>query len=228
VLFLENQLLLLELVLVLSGKLNDPVVVNGVLLPKGTHKVQSPSNATEKRSLMWNIVIAYHLGDIQTALEMAEKCRPSKFALPSPCQKVYILLYDSMVCLAAARTLPKRRKSLLSIARGNLKKMRTFAKRDPHDGLQMVHLIEAELAAHEGNREKAMTNYHLSIASAKEAKFIYVNALAHERAGISLQEFGESSLAREHLNQALELYREWGAIAKADQMRTSMGVQASG
>jgi hypothetical protein len=42
-----------------------------------------------------------------------------------------------------------------------------------------------------------MSNYTLSIASAGEAKFLSAEALAHERAGVALQEFDDSFLAEE-------------------------------
>jgi hypothetical protein len=223
--FLPTQLLLLEVVLVLSGKLNDPVVVNGVLTsPTASLDTikQEPSKMAEPIYFLWKMVIAYHFGDFHIALEMADNCRHAQLLLPSISLGSHLVLFDAMSCLAIARIVPKRRKQLLSIVLGRLKQSRKFAKHNPQDGSPALYLIEAELAALDGNKEKAMSSYSLSIASAEAAKFLHIHALAHERAGLALREFGESSLANDHLDQALGIYKAWGAMAKVDHMRSNM------
>jgi hypothetical protein len=221
-LFITLQLLILEFVLVVSGKADDPVVVDGLLA--STESTVLPDGAFMTYCLLYKMIIAYIFGDFHVALDMADKSRAihtAKAALRDFSLRIHSYFFDAMTCLAAAPSLPKRRRQLVSIARVQLKKLRTFANHNPQDGLHMVHLVEAELDALGGNRENAMSNYNLAIDSSKKVNFLHVQALACERAGVALQRLGEMSLAREHLDQASKLYHEWGAMAKVEQMRTN-------
>jgi hypothetical protein len=128
-----------------------------------------------------------------------------------------------MICLANAReSQPRQRRQLISTARTILKKLQIVAQHNPHAGLHKVYLIEAEIASVEGNRECAMTKYYQAIALAGEEENLHLQALACERAGVSMREFGERELADRFLGRALVLYEKWGATAIAD--RLSNGV----
>jgi hypothetical protein len=76
---------------------------------------------------------------------------------------------------------------LLTIARGRLQQTH-----NPHDGLLMVYLIEAELPT--------LTSYNHSIASTGEASF-YPQKRSHMSVPEEAHESSGSSLAREHLDQ---------------------------
>jgi hypothetical protein len=127
-----------------------------------------------------------------------------------------------LACRAAAQRLPKRRRQLVLMARGRLSKLINFAKHNALDGLHIVKLVEAELAVIDGNRECAMSKYYESIALAAEANFINVQALACERAALALRGFGDTSSAEapKYFARALLLYKEWGAMAKVELMRS--------
>jgi hypothetical protein len=171
---------------------------------------------------LFKTVINYHLGDLSLALEMAEKCRSSSPLLRTGVLGNYFAFYDAMTCLAIARNSPNRR--LISIARRQLKKLQVFSTHNKSDGLHVVHLIEAEFAVLVGNRESAMPQYYKAISIAQEEKFLHVQALACERAALTLEEF-EPFDSRTYLDRAIQTYKEWGAHAKADQLRRQIESQ---
>jgi hypothetical protein len=178
------------------------------------------NQVVEMKHRMWKMVLAYHLGDLTTALEIAESSHSSKASLPGMfgCHQHF---FAAMTCVAAARSKPKRRNHLLSMTRKRLQKLRKFAKHT-NDCLPMVHLIEAELAAARGD-SSAKSSYCKSIALAGEQKLVNLQALACERSGLAMLELGQEVAARTYFDRALQLYNDWGAKAKVEQLRFKMG-----
>jgi predicted ATPase len=213
-LHLPQQLVILEAVLVLMGK--KPLLSDAECQPTKSGE-RAPATALFLLAL-FKMVLAYHMGDIATSLEMAEKSRALSEQLKIGVFGYYQSLYDALSSLASAKSRPKQRRQLLSIADRQLNRIREFAKHNPKDGLYMVHLIEAEMAALNGNRETAISHYKLSIEEAGEVRCLYVQALAYERLWLFLREFGDES-AEIHLYRAIHVYTEWGAHAKVSQLR---------
>jgi hypothetical protein len=80
-------------------------------------------------------------------------------------------------------------------------------------------LIDAELAALEGHTHLAIKHYEVAILLAGRRGFTNDQALAHERFGDYMMERGDLNDAAYHLRFAIRLYEDWGASAKASQMK---------
>jgi hypothetical protein len=207
----------------LSAKSHDPIVVEGILLSQ--EKLSNIANDNIVfQAIFARLVIAFHFGNVRTALKMADASRSAK--VPHAAFEHLRALYDALACLAAVRALPKRRVKLVRKIRRitmnnvgrRLEKMRTFTMAHPAYGMQVVHLIEAEMAALggpliKGNRKLAEEKYNLAIALAKKDNCLHIQALASERAALALQEFGDISASQMYHDHALKLYEEWGASA---------------
>ena len=71
------------------------------------------------------------------------------------------------------------------------------------------------MAAARGNRVLALSKYQESIAAARREGFLIEQALACEKAGQDLYEWGDAAKARGYFQSACTLYsHQWGADAK--------------
>jgi predicted ATPase len=113
------QLIFLETVLVLMGKDDDPLVVNGILMNDAPFPTQS--NDPESRIVAFaaqtlKMSVAYILGGFHTALDMARKSLSAARVLAFGVLGFYYHFYSAMAYLASARNLPKWRRQPLSLA----------------------------------------------------------------------------------------------------------------
>ncbi len=92
-------------------------------------------------------------------------------------------------------------------------------RRSGHPNFEnMICLIEAEMAAVRNDRVLALRKYRESIKAAQLAGFLNEQALACEKAGRVMMEWGDTSQAREYIVAARSLYQQRGAVAKVNQM----------
>eukprot|EP01083_Nonionella_stella_P224470 799006_1 len=80
-------------------------------------------------------------------------------------------------------------------------------------------LVQAELYYLDGDLESAEIAYNSSIMSAREHKFINEEALACELYGTFFVENGMVSKGTVQLNLALDKYKKWGAMKKANELQ---------
>lgn len=80
-------------------------------------------------------------------------------------------------------------------------------------------LLEAELWAYKGKHYLAKNDYEAGTVLAARGGFIHDAALANERyAEFLLDEMDDKESAVYKLKEAIKLYSEWGAHAKAEQL----------
>lgn len=169
----------------------------------------------------WRCILAFHLGDLPLALEMAKKSSNAEEILRSSFMVVVQYLYDAMAHLEAAHEASKKKRKYINRALTILKKLKTLASHCPSNIHHFVCLVKAELAAVNGHFEKAMHLYNEAIEHATEEGFRYVRALALERRGKALlrSSGGSAELRKEAMDsirQAREAYADWGAAAVAE------------
>jgi len=80
-------------------------------------------------------------------------------------------------------------------------------------------LLQAELHYVDGDLESAETNYKAAIRSAREHKFESEEALAHELYGIFCVENKMVDEGIKQLLTAVDLYKEWGGMGKANEVQ---------
>ena len=83
-------------------------------------------------------------------------------------------------------------------------------------------LLEAEYAISRGRLDEARSKYLESVACAKSENALHEQALAYERAGLVFSDADKgrkwNDLAKNYMIEARDLYCEWGAKAKVEQM----------
>jgi hypothetical protein len=83
----------------------------------------------------------------------------------------------------------------------------------------MILLLQAEtLSASSADSEVVRKSYDNAITMAGKLGFLHNQALGNERAGVYFLEQGDNAWASTYLSRARHLFREWGALAKVDQM----------
>ena len=166
------------------------------------------------------LVVSYHHGDYDTAMEMAKASRDSHSSTLSSYLICIQAFYDGMSALAKARISQTRhRHSLLMTARKSLLRLKNMAEKSPKNLQHKVHLMEAEFAALNGSLDRAMKAYDMAILGANEMGFLQDEALACERAALT-QKMTKDPAAKSlrFTELAKGLYLDWGGIALADKL----------
>ncbi len=138
---------------------------------------------------------------------------------------VPVFVYHAALAeLGVANALPmvERQVSILRARRG-LFDLRRWAKHAPPNVEHRVLLVEAELARVLGDDVSAMRAYDAAIEAARASRATGDEALANELAGRFHLARGRRAVARTYLQQALWVYRRWGADGKARALEREHG-----
>ncbi|CAB9497091.1 Transcriptional regulator [Seminavis robusta] len=167
--------------------------------------------------------LAYHFGDIDKALASANSARKVKGVVKASIYITILHVYDGLTALEAARRLKgNRRQRLVSSARRSLKQLKILAEVCPENIMHKLHLLNGELEAFNGKLNEAVASFKLAIDNAADRGIWQFLALAHERASMAYHRVGRttehSRKAKNHLNNAIEAYSEWGACSYVEHL----------
>ena len=77
-----------------------------------------------------------------------------------------------------------------------------------------MHLLEAEIAAMQGEESEAKAHFEKAIALSKKHEFLIDEAIALERAALFYSHLHFEEHATEMLHQSYNLFKQWGASSK--------------
>lgn len=169
------------------------------------------------------MLISYLFGDYRAALEYAnlamalEEAVLSKFEIPN----LYFYRALSALALANDEKSNMRKRAHLKIARKGLKKLSYFAKYAPENYLHKATILRSQIALATNHLDESRVLVDTAISQAGRQGFIHEEALAYELAALAYIRFGRQDLGKYYLNIAFNLYQEWGAKAKLDQLLES-------
>lgn len=165
------------------------------------------------------LVLAYLFEDFQAAYANTLKAAET---LDSIVCVVHIVLYhhyDSLCRLALYSSWSEQEQALQwAKIEANQAKMKLWSEHSPSNHRQKYQLVEAEMARILGQTERAMVAYEQAIASAQANKYLNDEALSNELYGKFWLNRGQPKIAGLYLQEALRLYRYWGATEKAKQL----------
>jgi predicted ATPase/GAF domain-containing protein len=122
--------------------------------------------------------------------------------------------YTSLAISAHYEKMQKHdQKKYLNEFKRHLKNLKFWTKGSPENYNQHYHLLQAELYAIENKFEKAVKYYEKSIELAAQNNFIYVEAIANERAALLCDKAGMFKQSNMYLEYAWDAYNKWGAYA---------------
>jgi len=157
-------------------------------------------------------ILLLEAGDIRKILpELVAVCR--------------FTFFEALVSIHAAQvatvTWLKRRKWKRRAVKA-MKVIRGWIKKCNVNLVHCLHLLEAELAAVDGKREKAENGYKAAITVASRNGFIQDRALSHELTSVYFSKKGDEYWKDYHMEQCLECYSNWGATAKVEILRSNL------
>jgi hypothetical protein len=82
----------------------------------------------------------------------------------------------------------------------------------------MLRMLQAEQLSLRGRPSLVKQKYDKAIALFARSGFVHLQAIANERIGDYMFEYGDVFWARTYLSQAVRLYSEWGAKIKAEKV----------
>lgn len=80
-------------------------------------------------------------------------------------------------------------------------------------------LLEAEERAMENSKALALRNFEVAVLLAGRRGLTHLQALANERSAVYLEEVGDIDEAKYRYEQAQNLYTDWGATVKVEQVQ---------
>jgi hypothetical protein len=124
----------------------------------------------------------------------------------------------AIVCFGAARKTTRDKRKFLSMAWKARRNIQIKTRKGNPNFIHMGSLIEAELNAFRRRKAVAKIQYQTAISFSARKGQINVQALSSERYGDYMHGIGELEEACYQWKNAIGLYSEWGAMAKAKQV----------
>lgn len=157
----------------------------------------------------------FHAGDIDAALEAAEKARPLLWTSSSFFELAEYHFYGALARAARCRSADagERRRHLEALA-AHQRQIDTWAQSCPENFGDRAALVGAEIARLRGEWDSAAQRYEQAIRSARANGFVHDTALAFEIASGFYRERGFELIADTYLREARAGYVRWGADGK--------------
>jgi hypothetical protein len=167
--------------------------------------------------------------DLDRADELACVADLSKnLEIIPPNTKVHVMLLNGMIAFAMLggcnNGKPRRtRRQYKREGKVMLEAFKSFAQGCPANFVASKLLLEAELAAVNGQVGLAMECYVCAIALAKDNGNLFIQALANERAGrYCFHSLCQRQTALSYFNHSLLAYTSWAAMRKVDHLREEL------
>ena len=85
--------------------------------------------------------------------------------------------------------------------------------------MHRIRIVEAELDWIKGDLSSGLERFESAIDVAQTHGYLFEHALACELAGRALCDVGRFEEGTEYLQNAAEVYNDWGAVAKSTQLK---------
>lgn len=202
----------LQLCFNFMGRAVDPLVLTGEAMnEKETIDVLEGKHPV---ALAWLLIMKHVLAVYFHNLEAASTIEIQLSKMKTAAILPFVLHSHLFLEALTTATLSRTDANAIQNSRRLLEKLKADKHVTFSNNENKILLVEAEVAAAVGNRDLALSKYDESIQVAQREGFLNEQALACEKAGLSLLEWGENSKARTYFQAACTLYSQWGADAK--------------
>lgn len=166
------------------------------------------------------MIINYNFGKYSEAIKYGEKIEENVAAFGGTIDLAIFYFYDSLVRLSAHSTLIGEEQNWnLERVRSNQLRLKTWSKLAPMNFLHKFYIVQAELSQASNNYNEAKECFDKAIDLAKENEYLNDEALAYELAGKFYCNQNKRNAAKVYLNEALDKYQLWGAVAKVKELK---------
>ena len=218
-----------QLVLLFLGRTEDPLRLVGSVMDSEAVLAEGDNGPHQKfhSAVMGNqVLVAFWFGDDERGAETAlalQKRFPKE--IKGPYAACFCHVHNGYLGYTAARkTLsPTNRKKYMKLAQSSHKQIKTWVKNGNPNFLHLEKFLDAAAAAQRGKHSVALGLFHLAVNMAEQAGMKHHQALFNERFGDYRHDTGGQKLdITDCWQAALGLYREWGAVAKVDQVKEKL------
>lgn len=205
----------------LMGRSKDPLVMTGQIMDQ-QKCLQSWKMISHKRALnqlaLCRMYLAYFFHDFELAGELSASQIPPSEVGPMP-WLVSRFLFQGLIAFALARKSQRRRHVRAGMK--YLRQIEAYFKAGNVNCHHMMLLLRAERRSlgHAEPKE----DYDRAISAAGRVGVMHHQALANELAGSYFLRRKDSYSAEVYISRAIDLYRQWGALAKANHMENVFG-----
>lgn len=182
----------------------------GKIMYKYRHELKNLQEDLHE-TYLFEMILRYCYNEVDKALEfiplLAEYGQTSGVASYSvPRYK----LFRGLIYAALAKKYPRERIKYRAEVVAMVKLLSSWAKAGNVNVSHAVTLLKAEVAAIDDQPEAEML-YRQAITSSARAGFRFDRALAHSRFSIFMLEQGDESCFVQQIDQAIQVYSDWGA-----------------
>uniref|UniRef100_A0A8T6QWH1 Diguanylate cyclase n=1 Tax=Lyngbya confervoides BDU141951 TaxID=1574623 RepID=A0A8T6QWH1_9CYAN len=172
----------------------------------------------------YKLFLHYLFDQPQQALVSADQAKPYLKAVVALYISGWFTFYDALARLELAATANlAQRRSLLRTVRQHRRQLKRWAQSAPANYSHKLALVDAELHRLQRRPSAAGKTYDRAIDLALQHDFIAEAGLACERAARFYLARQRLIVARAYFQEAVYLYRQWGATAKVGQLEASFG-----
>lgn len=211
-----------QCVLNLMGRSTDPLRLVGeayneeIMLPK---HLQANDMTASYFVFFLRMMLCYLFGDLQAAKTARDEAETRLSAILAKLENSVFNFYDSLLSLALyPDEVAKEQSNLLARVEKNQQQLQAWAGYAPMNFQHKFLLVEAERNRVLENHRLAWQQYDQAIALARDNQYFNEAALAYELAGNYVLGLNDKKKAREYLRNAYQMYSEWEAVAKAQQL----------
>lgn len=166
--------------------------------------------------------VAYLFDDIEEAARASRLC-PSLIDYPVGSADIVMpCMVDGLLALEQCRRSLWKVPLLIRRIRRRIRQLYHFAASSPANFLGKLHLLKAELASVLGRHDRAHIYYTSAIVMLRDSGFYVQLGLANELAGKHFVRRKDTDHGEQFLEEAVRVYKSWGAHAKAEHLATQM------
>lgn len=206
----------------LRGNSDEPTVLVGRFYDV-EKKLLVHQKSGDKALLLTDLILqsrlSYLFGNYRAALAQAPVLKGDAGSIGGFYQSIPTCLFDSLIRLGfIGEEQPADTRKLLKQIQRNQARMKRWAQQNPANCLNKYILVEAERHRVGGRHFEAHGLYDEAAGLAREQGFMLEQALANELCGAMHMRADRQTLGEPYLMKARDLYRQWGAQAKVDQL----------
>jgi hypothetical protein len=218
---------ILQFVHNLTGRNKDPLKLSGHILTSEADILSRARKADDEVASSslhcYMLILAYVFKDYQGAASRTKGIdpllappylHPTLSSFITFCTLSLLAIYNNRQGLA--------RRRILSTARRTIERLKRFSCYTPENCLGKLYFLQAELAAVQGKYQHARCMYASAVGVLSEVNDKMMHAIACERSGLFLSSLGDEAASRRYFRKAYEGYIDWGATAKAEQLKKDM------
>jgi tetratricopeptide (TPR) repeat protein len=221
-------IILWQVVLNLMGHSENTVILTGKAMDQ--EKLLQESLETKNDLIrfvlsLYRLTVAFIFDQYEIAMEQLEEWNMHKGyiqkALPGSFQLIHHSFHCALICISMAQKTKKRK--YRKMARSFARAIEEWADKGNPNVRRYDELLKAEFASLDGKGPLAGSHYEKAIKLCGRRGMRNVWALAHQRRGEFHLREGNDDDALYDINNAIRIYEDWGAKAKADQLKEKHG-----